>query len=99
MEVSDYTHWVLGAAGGEKPRAHSESIEPFDDPFIEPKKPQQVLRPFKIWCPVSESNQGHEDFQSSALPTELTGRLEKNYTHRERRVLKRLKSSSSRVIR
>jgi hypothetical protein len=27
-----------------------------------------------MWCPVSESNQGHEDFQSSALPTELTGR-------------------------
>ena len=27
------------------------------------------------WCPDSESNQGHEDFQSSALPTELSGRL------------------------
>ena len=26
------------------------------------------------WCPDSESNQGHEDFQSSALPTELSGR-------------------------
>ena len=27
-----------------------------------------------IWkCPVPESNQRHEDFQSSALPTELTG--------------------------
>ena len=26
-------------------------------------------------CPVPESNQRHEDFQSSALPTELTGRL------------------------
>ena len=25
-------------------------------------------------CPVSESNQGHTDFQSVALPTELTGR-------------------------
>jgi hypothetical protein len=25
------------------------------------------------WCPDSESNQGHEDFQSSALPTELSG--------------------------
>ena len=24
-------------------------------------------------CPVPESNQRHEDFQSSALPTELTG--------------------------
>ena len=26
-----------------------------------------------LWCPVPESNQGHEDFQSTALPTELTG--------------------------
>ena len=26
-------------------------------------------------CPGSESNQRHEDFQSSALPTELPGRL------------------------
>ena len=25
------------------------------------------------WWPVSESNQGHSDFQSLALPTELTG--------------------------
>ncbi len=25
------------------------------------------------WCPDSELNQGHEDFQSSALPTELPG--------------------------
>ena len=25
------------------------------------------------WWPVPESNQGHKDFQSSALPTELTG--------------------------
>ena len=24
------------------------------------------------WCHVSESNQGHRDFQSLALPTELT---------------------------
>ena len=28
-----------------------------------------------LWCPDSESNQGHEDFQSSALPTELSGHL------------------------
>ncbi len=28
--------------------------------------------PLIYWCRVSESNQGHEDFQSSALPTELT---------------------------
>ena len=26
-----------------------------------------------MWCPEPESNQRHEDFQSSALPTELSG--------------------------
>ena len=30
---------------------------------------------FLLECPVPESNQRHEDFQSSALPTELTGQL------------------------
>ena len=25
------------------------------------------------WCPEAESNHRHEDFQSSALPTELSG--------------------------
>ena len=28
---------------------------------------------FCIWCPGAESNHRHEDFQSSALPTELPG--------------------------
>ena len=27
----------------------------------------------EIWCPEAESNHRHEDFQSSALPTELSG--------------------------
>ncbi len=29
----------------------------------------------KTMCRVAESNHGHEDFQSSALPTELTRHL------------------------
>ena len=29
----------------------------------------------QIKCPEPESNQRHEDFQSSALPTELSGRI------------------------
>lgn len=33
---------------------------------------KQVLE-FGDWCPDSESNQGHGDFQSPALPTELSG--------------------------
>ena len=31
---------------------------------------------FWNWWPVAESNHGHADFQSAALPTELTGRRE-----------------------
>ena len=30
------------------------------------------------WCPEAESNHRHEDFQSSALPTELSGLDVKN---------------------
>ena len=29
----------------------------------------------KKWCPDAESNHGHGDFQSPALPTELSGRI------------------------
>ena len=28
---------------------------------------------FRNWCPDAESNHGHGDFQSPALPTELSG--------------------------
>ena len=28
-----------------------------------------------VWCPESESNQRHGDFQSPALPTELSGQM------------------------
>ena len=35
--------------------------------------PQIHLTSSEEECPVPESNQRHEDFQSSALPTELTG--------------------------
>ena len=29
----------------------------------------------ETWCPGADSNHRHEDFQSSALPTELPGLL------------------------
>ena len=31
------------------------------------------LSHFRKWCPEPESNQRHADFQSAALPTELSG--------------------------
>ena len=40
--------------------AQAFSNQPFAEPSIKT-------------CPEPESNQRHEDFQSSALPTELTG--------------------------
>ncbi len=33
----------------------------------------KVLNLNEFWCPDLESNQGHRDFQSLALPTELSG--------------------------
>ena len=44
------------------------------------KKPFDLLaetkksKGFKKWCPDADSNHGHKDFQSFALPTELSGR-------------------------
>ena len=38
------------------------------------RKPLQPLIYLALaWCPGAESNRRHEDFQSSALPTELPG--------------------------
>ncbi len=34
---------------------------------------KDVISKSKGWCPEAESNHRHEDFQSSALPTELSG--------------------------
>ena len=48
--------------------------------FTSPKK----TAPFgsgQKWWPDQESNQGHKDFQSSALPTELSGQKLKLLLH------------------
>ena len=42
-------------------------------PDVEKQKPSHRLGSLNKWCPDSESNQGHGDFQSPALPTELSG--------------------------
>ena len=39
------------------------------------KKANRERLTFIYWWPVAESNHGHADFQSAALPTELTGLL------------------------
>ena len=38
---------------------------------VKTKKPHKS-EVFNKWCLDAESNHGHEDFQSSALPTELS---------------------------
>ena len=48
------------------------------DPFVleQMKCPRKWERPditLSTWWPDLESNQGHKDFQSFALPTELSG--------------------------
>ncbi len=44
-----------------------------ESPEAEKQKPSRRLGSLNKWCPDSESNQGHGDFQSPALPTELSG--------------------------
>ncbi len=44
--------------------------------IIDALAPLTVISPLtKIWCPEAESNHRHGDFQSPALPTELSGRV------------------------
>ena len=49
-------------------------LEVFTLSVSETQRLQGVYRGIKMgWCPEVESNHRHEDFQSSALPTELSG--------------------------
>ena len=52
--------------------------------FQRPFKRLDILNIF-TWCPGAESNHRHEDFQSTALPTELPGQMRD--LQREGRVL------------
>jgi hypothetical protein len=42
-------------------------------PFVRDALKIQEYEGFKKWCPGTESNRRHKDFQSFALPTELPG--------------------------
>src|SRR5436190_1252610 len=66
------------------PDPPSPDVTSGDKERIDPRLPR-VRRPDECgsegpqggvekWCPGTESNRRHEDFQSSALPTELPGR-------------------------
>ena len=48
---------------------------------VDTKKAPAISRRCLIfkWCPGTESNRRHEDFQSSALPTELPGQKDFSY--------------------
>ena len=51
-------------------------IEPAQSAWKAEVLPLNYIRKIVLPCPEPESNQRHEDFQSSALPTELSGHLE-----------------------
>ena len=53
--------------------AGSRGFEPLTSGFGDQRSTTE-LTPYS-WCPEPESNQRHEDFQSSALPTELPSHL------------------------
>ncbi len=44
-----------------------------EESVLQNEKTPAEARVINEWCPDSESNQGHGDFQSPALPTELSG--------------------------
>ena len=58
---------------GDLSREADRNLPDFDQTHIA-KRPCIAAGPCAVWCPDSESNQGHADFQSAALPTELSGR-------------------------
>ncbi len=61
-----------GPEGGSRLRRIIERSS-MESPYARNEKPPPKARVKNKWCPDSESNQGHGDFQSPALPTELSG--------------------------
>ena len=55
----------------------SNEVKKYRNNIIKRKATKKPLDEWLLkWCRVSESNQGHRDFQSLALPTELTRLLQ-----------------------
>ncbi len=44
--------------------------------FIQPQKKNEAKASF-LWCPGTDLNRRHKDFQSHALPTELPGHMKR----------------------
>ena len=63
--VNDYVENMLVQHGAE--------IRPTQQKRVTAKK---CCNPFKLWCRDQDLNQGHTDFQSVALPTELSRQLD-----------------------
>jgi len=59
-----YTYWILLES------ADKQHLQPYEAFISLNKKAFHKGKAFKKWC-LQESNQGHKDFQSFALPTEL----------------------------
>ena len=55
--------------------------QPIPQPLVLTQKKTAPFGSGQKWWPDQESNQGHQDFQSSALPTELSGQKLKLLLH------------------
>ena len=72
MEQWLFQYLLATKKAGDGNRTHVSSLEGWCSTIeLHPHRKNILLDK----CPVPESNQRHEDFQSSALPTELTGQF------------------------
>jgi len=86
MSVSDEMSAVRSTTKGVEPemsavRSTTKGVEPNSSSiarfgYKKASAKLLILQRFFKWCPEAESNHRHRDFQSLALPTELSGRTQ-----------------------
>ena len=74
--VSEGENADIGGVALARPRSESAPVLA----GIDEKKPTDSGWFLESWWPIAESNHGHADFQSAALPTELIGQTRAHYT-------------------
>ena len=68
--------WVLDEIAHKKSPVKNRALERktrFELATLALARRCSTTEPLPHWCPEPESNQRHADFQSAALPTELSG--------------------------